>query len=163
MKLSRRKFIQTTSVLGTGLLSSKIFPQKNTSPYSPVSHKTKPLIISTWKHGLPASNKSLKVLNNNGTLLDEVEMGINLVENDPNNHSVGIGGYPDSEGNVTLDSCIMDSNGNAGAVAYLSNIKNPISVSRLVMEKTPHVMLAGKGAESFAIKNGFKKENLLTD
>lgn len=74
-----------------------------------------------------------------------------------------MGGRPDSEGNVTLDACIMDSDGNAGSVAFLQNIKHPISVARKVMEKTDHVMLAGKGALKFALENGFKKENLLTE
>lgn len=163
MKLSRRKFLKTSSVLGTGLITSKIFSKQNTNQFSSYSNKKQPLIISTWNHGLPASKKSLEVLNNGGSLLDAVELGINVVENDPNIHSVGIGGYPDADGNVTLDSCIMDSDGNAGAVAYLSNIKNAISVARLVKEQTPHMMLAGEGAQRFAINNGFKKENLLTE
>lgn len=162
MKFTRRKFIQTTSVFGTGLLSSKVFPQKIISKFPSSSKKIQPLIISTWDHGLPASKKSLEILNDGGSVLDAVEKGINVVESDPSITSVGIGGYPDAEGNVTLDACIMDSKGNAGSVAYLSEIKNPISVARHVMEKTPHVMLAGKGAQKFAIENGFKKENLLT-
>jgi len=163
MKFNRRKFIQTSSVFGAGLLSSKIFPQQKINQFKSTSTKTQPLIISTWNHGLPASKKSLETLNDGGTVLDAVEHGINLVESDPNIHSVGLGGYPDAEGNVTLDACIMDSNGNSGSVAYLSEIKNPISVARQIMEKTPHVMLAGNGAQKFAIKNGFNKENLLTD
>ncbi len=104
----------------------------------------------------------MEVLNSGRSVLDAIEKGINVVENDPKVDSVGLGGYPDAEGNVTLDACIMDSNGNAGAVAYLSNIKNPISIARHVKEKTAHVLLAGKGAQKFALQNGFKKENLLT-
>ena len=120
------------------------------------------MVISTWNHGLPASKKALEILHNNGSVLDAVEKGINVVENDPNIHSVGLGGFPDANGNVTLDACIMDSYGETGAVAYLSEIKNPISVARLVKEKTSHVLLVGKGAQQFAVNNGFKKENLLT-
>ena len=76
--------------------------------------------------------------------------------------TVGKGGIPDASGKVTLDACIMDEKGRAGAVTYLEHIVHPISVARLVMEKTPHVMLSGKGALEFALDNGFKKENLLT-
>ncbi|WP_042006482.1 isoaspartyl peptidase/L-asparaginase family protein, partial [Capnocytophaga canis] len=82
---------------------------------------------------------------------------------DPEETSVGYGGYPDREGNVTLDACIMDSQNNAGSVACLKNIKHPISVARLVMEKTPHVMLVGDGAKQFALSQGFKEEDLLTE
>ena len=76
--------------------------------------------------------------------MDAVEQGVRVPESDPNVNSVGYGGYPDIKGNVTLDACIMDETGNCGSVAYLSYIKNPISVARMVMEKTPHIMLAGK-------------------
>jgi isoaspartyl peptidase/L-asparaginase-like protein (Ntn-hydrolase superfamily) len=75
---------------------------------------------------------------------------------------VGYGGLPDRNGNVTLDACIMDEKGNAGAVTYLQYIKHPVSVARKVMEKTPHVMLSGEGALAFALEQGFEKENLLT-
>ncbi len=162
MKLSRRKFIQTSSVLGTGIFTSNVFPQRLANKIYSASKPKLPIVISTWDHGLPASKKAFEILNNGGPILDAVEKGINIVENDPKVHSVGFGGYPDAEGNVTLDACIMDPEGNSGAVAYLSNIKNPISVARLVKEKTSHVLLAGKGAQQFALKNGFKKENLLT-
>jgi isoaspartyl peptidase/L-asparaginase-like protein (Ntn-hydrolase superfamily) len=75
---------------------------------------------------------------------------------------VGLGGIPDASGKVTLDACIMDEKGRAGSVTFLQHIKHPVSVARLVMEKTPHVMLSGKGALKFALENGFKKEKLLT-
>src|SRR5690606_40382175 len=77
--------------------------------------------------------------------------------------SSDLGGLPDRDGIVSLDACIMDENGNCGAVAFLEGIKNPISVARLVMEKTPHIFLVGKGAQDFALTNGFKLENLLTE
>jgi isoaspartyl peptidase/L-asparaginase-like protein (Ntn-hydrolase superfamily) len=85
------------------------------------------------------------------------------VEADPGNHSVGIGGYPDRDGHVTLDACVMDETGRAGSVTFLEYIKHPISVARLVMETTPHVMLSGDGALNFALEKGFKKEDLLTE
>lgn len=122
-----------------------------------------PIVISTWLHGIPANQASIEVLKKNGSALDAVEAGVRVTEADAENQSVGLGGRPDSEGNVTLDACIMDSDGNAGAVGFLQNIKHPISVARKVMEETDHVMLAGKGALKFALSKGFKRENLLTE
>ena len=75
---------------------------------------------------------------------------------------MGLGGLPDRDGHVTLDACIMDEQSRCGSVAFLEHIVHPISVARMVMEKTPHVMLVGEGALQFALANGFKKQNLLT-
>ncbi|MBW6536334.1 MAG: N(4)-(beta-N-acetylglucosaminyl)-L-asparaginase [Mariniphaga sp.] len=121
-----------------------------------------PVVISTWRHGLPANEAAWEILSNGGYSLDAVESGVRVTEADPGVITVGYGGIPDAKGKVTLDACIMDEKGNAGSVAYLQGIKHPISVARLVMEKTPHVMLSGKGAQKFALDNGFKKEKLLT-
>ena len=120
-----------------------------------------PLIISTWPHILD-NQIALKSVQE-GNLLDGIEKGINNVENNPLDQSVGIGGRPDRSGIVTLDACIMDKEHRAGSVCYLKDIKNPISVARLVMEDTPHVILAGDGALQFALDKGFQKENLLTE
>jgi N4-(beta-N-acetylglucosaminyl)-L-asparaginase len=105
----------------------------------------------------------MKIILSGGSALDAVEAGAMVPEGDPNDTSVGYGGYPDREGHVTLDACIMDEKGNAGSVTYLQHIKHPISVARRVMEKTPHVILSGDGALKFALEEGFVKENLLTD
>ena len=94
--------------------------------------------------------------------MDAVEAGVKIPEADPSNQSVGYGGLPDRDGYVTLDACIMDENGGCGSVMFLQHIVHPISVARLVMEKTPHVILAGDGALKFALANGFQKVNLLT-
>ncbi|MCH8905271.1 MAG: N(4)-(beta-N-acetylglucosaminyl)-L-asparaginase, partial [Bacteroidetes bacterium] len=94
--------------------------------------------------------------------VDAVEAGVRITESDPNTSSVGYGGFPDSSGKVTLDSCIMDEYGDAGSVACLQHIMNPVSVARKVMEDTPHVMIVGKGAYKFALEKGFKRQNLLT-
>ena len=102
------------------------------------------------------------MLQSGGKALDAVEAGVKVPEGDPNIITVGYGGFPDEKGKVTLDACIMDEKGRAGSVAFLRHIKHPISVARLVMEKTPHVMLVGKGALKFALENGFQKEKLLT-
>ncbi len=123
----------------------------------------RPLVVSTWRHGLAANEAAWKVLSDGGRALDAVEVGVKVTESDPTNLSVGLGGLPDREGNVTLDACIMDETGACGSVAFLQHIENPISVARLVMEKTPHVMLVGEGALKFARANGFQKKNLLTE
>ncbi|PSR57173.1 glycosylasparaginase [Adhaeribacter arboris] len=121
-----------------------------------------PIVISTWDFGIPANQAAWKILSQGGRALDAVEAGARIPEADLNNHSVGRAGYPDRDGYVTLDACIMDEQGNCGAVAALENIDHPISVARLVMEKTPHVFLVGTGATQFALENGFKKMKLLT-
>jgi isoaspartyl peptidase/L-asparaginase-like protein (Ntn-hydrolase superfamily) len=121
------------------------------------------MVISTWAHGIPANEAAWEVLKAGGRALDAVEKGVQVAELDPKVTSVGYGGFPDREGIVTLDACIMDEKGNAGSVTFLQHIKTPISVARKVMERTPHVMLSGEGALQFALANGFKKEELLTD
>jgi len=154
--MKRRNFIKAGAV---GLASPILLAGKKKMKVN----KNNPIVVSTWLHGISANEASIKVLKKNGSALDAVEAGVRVTEADAENQSVGLGGRPDNEGNVTLDACIMDSDGNAGSVAFLQNIKHPISVARKVMEKTDHVMLAGKGALEFALKNGFKKENLLTE
>ena len=124
--------------------------------------QVRPIVISTWRHGLAANEAAWKVLSKGGRALDAVEAGVRVSESDPNESSVGLGGLPDASGEITLDACIMDEKGNCGSVAYLKGIENPISVARLVMEKTPHVMMVGEGAQAFAIANGFPKLDLHT-
>jgi L-asparaginase/N4-(beta-N-acetylglucosaminyl)-L-asparaginase len=122
-----------------------------------------PLFVSTWEHGLKANSTAMKKLSSDGNILDSVEAGVRVSEADPKVSSVGYGGIPDASGDVTLDACIMDSMGNAGSVACLKDIKHPVSVARMVMEKTDHVMLVGQGAQDFALEQGFRKENLITE
>ncbi len=124
---------------------------------------SKPIVISTWNHGVPANETAWQILNQGGTALDAVEQGVRTAEANPEIQTVGLGGFPDREGNVTLDACIMDHNSDCGAVSFLQHIKHPISVARKVMEETPHIMLTGEGALQFALEQGFKKENLLTE
>lgn len=124
--------------------------------------KDNPIVISTWDFGKEANVEAWKVLQTGGRALDAVEAGVKVPEADPDNQTVGLGGRPDRDGRVTLDASIMDENSKCGAVACLEHIVHAISVARLVMEKSPHVMMAGEGAMQFALANGFKKENLLT-
>lgn len=155
----RRSFLKKIS-LGTFALGSVPALSKTLSNSRKV---TKPIVVSTWRHGLAANEAAWKVLSTGGRALDAVEQGVRVTEADPENLSVGIGGLPDREGHVTLDACIMDENGECGSVAFLERIKHPVSVARLVMEKTPHVMLVGEGAQQFAVEQGFKLEDLLTE
>jgi N4-(beta-N-acetylglucosaminyl)-L-asparaginase len=116
-----------------------------------------PVVISTWNEGLAANAAAWKVLNSRGRALDAVEAGVRVTEASQN-CCVGLGANPDREGIVTLDACIMDELGNCGSVGFLERIKHPISVARRVMEKTPHVMLVGSGAQQFAVAEGFPLE-----
>lgn len=122
----------------------------------------KPIVISTWNHGFPANEAAWEVLSQGGWALDAVEAGVRIPEADPEVSSVGYGGYPDREGHVTLDACIMDENSRCGSVAFLQHIMHPISVARRVMEETRHIMLVGEGALEFAIEQGFDTMDLLT-
>src|SRR5580765_1068473 len=103
----------------------------------------KPLVISTWDAGINANKAAWEILKKNGRALDAVEAGVMVTEAEKVNCCVGLNAYPDRDGHVTLDASIMDEHGNAGSVCFLERIKHPISVARRVMEKTPHVMLAG--------------------
>ncbi|MBL7726405.1 MAG: isoaspartyl peptidase/L-asparaginase, partial [Dinghuibacter sp.] len=152
---TRRKFLKTAAAAGVLTIpaTTSIFGEKG---------KPVPLVISTWNFGIEANRPAWNIINQNGRALDAVENGVQVTEADPKNQSVGLGGLPDRDGHVTLDACIMDEQGNCGSVAALEHIIHPISVARMVMEKTPHVMLVGEGALQFALANGFKKENLLT-
>ena len=148
--MKRRTFLQTTTLLGAGLSATA------------KAATSEPLIIATWKNE-KATIAGWNKLMETGKALDGVEAGARIPEADPNDTSVGYGGYPDRDGHVTLDACIMDHLGNAGSVTFLEGIMHPISVARAVMEKTPHVMLSGAGALKFALDQGFKVENLLTE
>jgi N4-(beta-N-acetylglucosaminyl)-L-asparaginase len=119
-------------------------------------------VISTWNFGRAANTEAWRILGSGGRALDAVEAGVRIPEADPNNHSVGFAGLPDRDGRVTLDACIMDEKANCGSVMCLEHIMHPISVARMVMEKTPHVVLVGDGALEFAVANGFTKQLLLT-
>lgn len=161
MESSRRGFFAK----GAAIFSSAFFNRPKALS-NPNIRKTisRPLIISTWPFGEVANKKAIEVISSGGSSLDAVEKGINVTENDKENTSVGIGGLPNSEGIVQLDACIMQGPGhNAGSVMGLEGIRNPISVARKIMEHTRHVQLVGKGAQEFALLQGFTKENLLTE
>lgn len=163
MNNNRRSFIKKLGIATAALAVNPLDLMAAELPEN-TSGKTinKPIVLSTWNFGLKANEEAWTILGKGGKALDAVEKGVRLVELDPKERSVGYGGRPDRDGRVTLDACIMDDNYNIGSVACLEHVKNPISVARAVMEKTPHVMLVGDGALQFALSQGFKKENLLT-
>jgi N4-(beta-N-acetylglucosaminyl)-L-asparaginase len=151
--INRRKFIHASAFTSFAtLLSQKILAAP---PQEAVTGK--PVVISTWDAGLAANKAAWEVLSKKGKAIDAVEKGV-MVTEDSQNCCVGLGANPDRDGFVTLDASIMDDKFNCGSVAFLERIKHPISVARRVMEKTPHVMLVGVGAQQFAVAEGFPLE-----
>jgi len=155
----RRKFLKSGLFGGLAVTTGSLSTLACATPNKVVQ---KPIVISTWVHGMEANVGAWDVLSKGGKSVDAVEQGVRITEADPNNATVGIGGFPDRDGFVTLDACIMDHNENCGSVAFLQDFMHPISVARKVMDDTPHVMLVGEGAKKFALEKGFKQENLLT-
>ncbi|MFD0794443.1 N(4)-(beta-N-acetylglucosaminyl)-L-asparaginase [Mucilaginibacter litoreus] len=156
---NRRKFLKLSAATASLAAISKSALSKNPTTYQ---ENNFPIVISTWGFGIPANQEAWKTLSKGGRAVDAVEAGVRIPEADMTNHTVGRAGYPDRDGHVTLDACIMDEFGNCGSVAAIEDIAHPISVARRVMDKTPHVMLVGDGARQFAIEQGFKAEKLLT-
>jgi isoaspartyl peptidase/L-asparaginase-like protein (Ntn-hydrolase superfamily) len=157
--LDRRTFLE--SVAGAAALGTLEFASE---PLRASAATREAIFLSTWAHGKPANEQAAQVYASGGSLLDAVEKGINVPENDPNVTSVGYGGLPNADGDVELDAAIMDGTRHrAGAVCNLHTIKNPISVARMVMEKTRHTTMAGAGALRFALQMGFQSQQLLTD
>jgi len=151
---NRRSFLfKSTAALALGLFGAKKWVKA-----APVENKTFTggLVISTWNHGIAANDAAWKKLNEGGNALDMAEAGVLITESDRNNQSVGLSGLPDREGHTTLDACIMDSQGRAGSVCFLEKIEHPVSVARAVLEKTPHVMIVGEGAQQLAVSQGMQ-------
>ena len=160
--IDRRKFIKSLSTLGISLslVKSSLKAEKNSTT------KNNPIILCSRgeKWGKKVLKPGWDVLKKNGLLLDAIEKSANVTELDPKDTSVGYGGLPNEDGVVQLDAQIMNGpDHNCGSVACLEGIKTPCSVARLVMERTDHIHLVGKGAQDFAKMHGFKIENLLTE
>jgi len=154
--MSRRRFLKNLGLAGAGLAIKPLSTSAQTvQPLLPL--KDSPLVISTWIHGMEANAGAWSVLENGGAALDAVQKGVAVTESDMNNRSVGLAGRPDRDGHVTLDACIMDHDSRCGSVAFLEDIQHPIDVARAIMDKTPHVMLVGEGAQQWALENGFSK------
>ena len=154
--MKRRSFFRMAALGAAGAaLSSNRVQAKNAK--LPASVKNKPLVLSTWNHGLAANEGAWKTISKNGSAVDAVMHGVMVTESDRSNRSVGIGGRPDRDGHVTLDACIMDEKSRCGAVAFVEGVEHPVYLARKVMEDTQHVMLVGKGAEQYAQELGIEK------
>jgi len=168
--MKRRNFLQKAALgsvgittLGASLKATAATSKKaKTTLRSQTSDASLPVVIATWSVA-QATQKAWQSLQEGSSALDAVIAGCGLEEANAKGQSVGIGGLPDREGRVTLDACVMNEKGNYGAVLCMQNIKHPIAVAKKVMEDTPHVIMAGIGAEQFAVSQGFKRENLLTE
>lgn len=151
--MNRRELIKTLS-LGSAFLATAKFGLAKGA----MQHQG--LVLSTWHNqGVAANTAAWQIIQAQGTALDAVEAGVMMSENDWANCCVGLGANPDRDGFVTLDASIMNHESKCGSVAFLERIKNPIKVARLVMEKTPHVLLVGEGAQQFALQQGFVLED----
>src|SRR5688500_5715466 len=154
--MDRRKFLRFP-LLGLPLLLSPSVRAQERETSSTIKVKF-PAVISTWDSGRTANNAAWPILRKGGRALDAVEAAGRASEDEPS-CCVGLSAWPDRDGRVTLDSCIMDGNGDCGAVSFLERIKHPVSVARKVMETTPHILLSGEGAQRFAVANGFPLES----
>ena len=159
-ELSRRGFLQTAAVAAA---AGALKPSTSLGHSEPTGRAQGPLAIAS-ANGLPATQKAIDLMRQGADTLDAAIAGVNIVEEDPNDHSVGYGGLPNEDGVVELDSCVMHGpSAGAGAVAALRNIKTPSRVARTVMQRTDHVLLVGEGALRFARAHGFEETQLLTD
>jgi N4-(beta-N-acetylglucosaminyl)-L-asparaginase len=152
--MNRREWIASSAALGAAASSAA-------GKQNGAGHK--PVVISS-ANGRAACAKAMEVIRSGGDTLDAVIAGVNIVELDPNDTSVGYGGLPNEDGEVELDACVMHGpTRRAGSVAAIHGIKTPSKIAKLVMESTTHVMIVGEGATKFAEAHGYKREDLLTE
>ncbi len=160
--MKRRYFLKTAGAAGLSIPFINSCAGFSATGTENSINTTIPVSINTWNFQ-EAGSTAGKLLNEGKSALDAVQQGVMVEEANLENTTVGNGGTPDREGDVTLDACVMAPDGNCGSVAYLKNIEHPVAVARKVMEETPHVMLVGEGAYNFAIQQGFTSKNLLTE
>jgi N4-(beta-N-acetylglucosaminyl)-L-asparaginase len=164
---SRRKFFLTSLAgsfaAGARKLLGNSLPANEAASRAASLPGTRPIIISS-ANGLHALDKGMDILRKGGDTLDAAVAVVTVVEDDPNDDSVGFGGLPNEEGEVELDASVMHGpTHRAGSVAAVRRIKNVARLAQTVMEKTNHVMMAGDGARRFAVAEGFEDMNLLTE
>jgi N4-(beta-N-acetylglucosaminyl)-L-asparaginase len=170
--LRRRDFLKTTALAGASIAAGATIPPASYAAPSgrtgnagapPQAPAGKPVVI-TSSNGMAAADRAMSMILDGSDALDAVIAGVNIVEDDPDDMSVGYGGLPNEEGVVELDAAVMHGPSyRGGAVASIRNIRNPSKVARLVMERSDHVLIVGEGALRFAKAHGFTEENLLTD
>ena len=156
-ELSRRQLLGAAAAGAAALSLRGSLSQAGGAP-------SKGVIAISSGNGLTAIKKAYELASSGVDPLDAAIAGVNLVEDDPEDITVGLGGLPNEEGVVELDAAVMHGPSyRGGAVASLRNIKNPSKVARIVMERSDHVLIVGEGALKFAKAHGFQEENLLTD
>jgi N4-(beta-N-acetylglucosaminyl)-L-asparaginase len=159
-KISRRTFLASTTAVGIGGSTLECLEASNVPAQTAAS---RPLVIASV-NGMKATAKAMEMIRSGADVLDAVIAGVNIVEDDPDDNSVGYGGLPNEDGEVELDASVMHGpTARCGAVGALKFIKNPSKVARLVMQRCDHIFLVGEGALRFALAHGFQKENLLTE
>ncbi|MFQ5670666.1 MAG: N(4)-(beta-N-acetylglucosaminyl)-L-asparaginase [Acidobacteriota bacterium] len=166
MSVRRRDFLKAgaAALAGTAAPRGAAGPSPGTAPAGRRRTPARPPVVIASANGLHAVERAMERMRSGDDPLDAVIAGVNLVEDDPNDITVGLGGLPNERGVVQLDASVMHGpSRNAGAVAALERIRNPSRVARLVMERTDHILLVGQGALGFARLHGFKEENLLTE
>ena len=160
--MKRRDFLKSATAVGVSAVVGNSLAEAK-SVGSGIQQTIKPVVIAS-SNGLVATAKAMELIKQGADALDAIVAGVNIVEDDPNDNSVGYGGLPNEDGVVELDASVMHGpTGRGGAVASIRNIKNPSKVAKLVMERTDHVLIVGEGALRFAKAHGFKEENLLTE
>ncbi len=158
---TRRDFLRTTAAVGVG---STFLPFSGYGKSTTTSSRYMKGLVVASANGLRAAQKAMEIIQNGADALDGVIAGVNILEDDPDDMTIGLGGLPNADGVVELDASVMHGpTHRAGAVGALQNIKNPSIVARYVMERTDHVLLVAEGALKFAKMHGFKEENLLTE
>ncbi len=153
--MDRKSFVKLAGFATSGIVLSSCAPTPS------IFRGTAPVIVATWANRV-AVQTAWDTLLQGGSVIDAVEAGARIPEADPNDRSVGYGGHPDRTGKMSLDASIMDGKGNCGAVAAVQDIKHPVSLARIVMEKTSHVMIVGEGARDLAVEHGIPVENILS-
>ena len=162
--MKRRSFLDQSTLGITSLLIAPPFISCDSKKSSTtvVNLKYAPFVLSTW-NVQQANEIAGKALDQGVSALDAAVQGVAYEEANIQNTTVGKGGSPDRDGTVTLDACVMNHKGDCGAVLAVENITHVAALAKEVMEKTPHVILAGEGARKFAIEQGYQPENLLTE
>ncbi len=160
--MDRRAFLRTAGT-GAGALAASTLAGTTAAEALRGAEAPRPIVIASG-NGAKATAQAMELLAAGSDALDAVIAGVNRVEEDPDDITVGLGGLPNERGVVELDASVMRGpTASAGAVAALRNVKYPSRVARLVMEQTDHVLLVGEGALEFARAQGFSEENLLTE
>lgn len=160
MSDSRRKFLKQAGAISAFIgLSSAAWAIPDKKKKEIKSRYKGGIVLSTWDHGLAANDAAMEAMKAGGNALDMAEKGVMKTESDLTNLSVGLGGLPDRDGHTTLDACIMDWEHRVGSVAFVEGFEHPVSIARAVLEKTPHAMMVGEGAELYALSLGMKRSD----